>query len=120
MNKGLFLSLLLFVLLCGAILADALFVTRATDRMHASLADFDAAETTEAQEEALGALETEFSRSRFLFSVSLPLTVVHETEKQLTALRTAEGEHIQTEKEALSLCLTQMRRIALPDMAQIL
>ena len=119
--KGLVISLLLLLVLCGLILLDAFLVSRAINDIEAALANVSA------PEEAIAATETirnVLQRKHFLLAISLPLELLEEAEAQALALSHAvkneQSAEVQKEKEALSLCLSRMRRGVLPTWSELL
>ena len=118
MNKGLLISMILFVLLCALLLTDALFVNASINKMEETLSHLTETLPQEKQAELLSSLDGQWQKSRFLFSISLPRPLLYDTEEALAALRSAE-KPAKKEREALALCLTRLKRGVLPDTAEI-
>ena len=120
--KGLIFSILLFLLFSGLILVDALLVKGVVSDMETALATVSSTETGGA--EAVQEIKSTLEQKHFLFSVSLPYSVIEEAEGKVLALELAVKKGLkaetQKEKEALALCLARMRRGALPSWAELL
>ncbi|MBO7171006.1 MAG: hypothetical protein J6W28_07515 [Clostridia bacterium] len=119
--KGLLLALLLFLLLSGLLLADALFVEHTVSAMEQTLFSVSADEEGARK---VSELKQMIERHRFLLSISLPLAFIDEAEEKLVSLTLAVGKGLeketQKEKEALSLCFAKMRKGALPTLDVLL
>lgn len=115
--KGLLLSMFLFVLFSGLILADALLVEKAISEMETALSHVSA-ENDDMEE--INTIKTTLEEKRFLFSVSLPLSYIEEAEEKTLALELALKKGLeaeaQKEKEALALCFSRIRKGVLPTL----
>ncbi len=119
--KGLLISILLFALFFGLVLADALAVGSRIAEIEEGLSSVTAnADSLAYVEHSKQILEND----HFLFSISLPLFHLEELESKLLALELAvqKGAPLDTEKEkeALALCLKRIKRTVLPTLAELL
>lgn len=114
--KGLLLSLALLLLVISLIVADSLAVGAAVEKLETAI--------SEAEQNGIETAETLWESYRFLFTVSLPRYLIEDMEEGLLSLRLAlEGEDAEDkkkEKEELLLCLSLIRRRALPHLAEFL
>lgn len=115
--KGLLLAILLFLLFTGLIITDALLVERAVSDMETTLA---AVSADESGAEKIKEMKNTLEESRFLFSISLPLSYIEEAEEKVLALELVAKKGLETEtqkeKEALALCLSKIRKGVLPTL----
>ena len=114
--KGLLFSLALLLIFIGLIVADSLAIGNAVEKLENAV--------LEVEQSGIEVLETLWSGYRFLFTVSLPRHLIEDMEEGMLSLRLALGgedaEDTKKEKEELLLCLSLMRRKALPPLAEFL
>jgi hypothetical protein len=116
MNKGLFLSLILLLVLIALIITGALLGTRAAELEEALLSEAG----TRGDEDALSLLFQTFDGHRLLYASLVPLRFVTEYENALWALRAAKSEESYADAHARARhALAQIKKSARFDVEQI-
>ena len=121
--KGLLLSILLFTLVLGVVVADTVLCARAVDALEESLARIPSDDIAKAAS-ATEAFRTEWDRRFLLLVVSVPRVHTADVEEELSdligAIEAGEKGDVTIAIENMREVLSHMKRAILPSLSYIL